>query len=261
MTGGDVPFNLSTAFWREGEILGEDGTPNVNRPAEAMAAFRRGLAIVEEMANKDAADSRSRLRAGLLSREIANILRHSEPVEALRLYDHGLARLHEVASSPRTLIEEAALLAESSYAARAAGNVPDARRRIDAAFERLRQAKEYPADAIEPDSEPYTALRALADHDAETGAPARALDEYQQLLAKVMNWTPHPGSDLRDAAALASLWAECARLLRQMNRGSEAQPFITREQDLWAAWRRTHADSAFIPAAVSSSPGGFRSSD
>jgi serine/threonine protein kinase len=261
MTEGDIAFNLTTALWREGDILGEDGAPNVNRSAEAVAAFRRALAIAEDLANKDAADSRSRLRVGLLSREIGNILRHSSPAEALRVYEHGLARLHEVAFSVRTGIEEAALLVDSSYAARAAGNARDAERRIETAFELLRKTEQYPADAVEPDSEPFIAVRALADHYAATGSPERALDLYQQLLASVSNFKPHPDSDLRDAAALAQLWAECARLLRQTGRASEAEPFVIRQQDLWAAWRRTHPDSTFVPPPVSSSAAVFRSSD
>jgi serine/threonine protein kinase len=254
INNGDVAFNLTTALWREGDILGEDGAPNVNRPADALVAFRRALMIIEDLANRDASDSRSRLRVALLTREIGNILRHSDPAEALRVYDHGLKRLHEVRPSVRTAVEEAAMLADSSYAARAAGNIRDAQRRIDTSFELLHKAEMYPADDVEPDTEPYMALRALADQYSATGAPERALQQYQELLAKVMNWKPHPESDLRDAATLADLWGHCARLLREMGRADEAKALDMRQRDLWAAWRRTHSDSPFIPPPGQSSP-------
>jgi len=243
---GDQAFNLTTALWREGLILGEDNAPNLNRPADALSAFRRALAIVEDQAAQDAADYRSRARIAILSREIGNILLHSDPVQALSVYDHALARLHEATNNAQTPREESDLLAYSSYAARAAGNAPDAKRRIDRSFDLLRKTEQYPADVIEPDTEPYHAVRALADHQAATGHPEPALEIYQQLLAKVVNWKPNPEHDLRDAATMSQLWSESARLLRQLGRPAEASVFDARRRELWTAWEHAHPDNEFV---------------
>jgi serine/threonine protein kinase len=240
------PYNLTLALWREGLILGEDGSPNVNRPAEALEAFRRALDILETQARRDPDDSRSRERIAVVSKEIGNILSHSDPRNALQVYDHGLSRIREAAVTPRARREQADVLAYSSYAARAVEGPAGAKARIDTAFRLLRENKEYPADAIEPDSETYRAVRALADHTAATDQPVQALELYEQLLAKVEHWKPDPARDLRDAAILAQLWAHCERLLTLTGRSDEARSFTERQRQLWSQWAQTHPHNAFV---------------
>ena len=112
---------------------------------------------------------------------LGNVLRHSNPKRALEVYDHGLMRIREVPNDVHARRQEALLLAGSSYAARWLHREGDARERIDAAFRLLRETKDYPAKTIMPGSEADSAIRALADHYAETGQSHQAMDCYYEL--------------------------------------------------------------------------------
>ena len=52
-----------------------------------------------KISRKDANDYLGSDNVGTASLEIGNILRHSSPQNALSVYDHALARLHEVKSN------------------------------------------------------------------------------------------------------------------------------------------------------------------
>ena len=98
------------------------------------------------------------------------------------------------------------LLAKSSYPLRRLHRPSEAKARIDAAFAILKDTKDYPAERIRLGSHVYTAVCALADHEAETGDPRHALEMYQQLLDKVMATKPDAFDDLRDAPKLSRIY-------------------------------------------------------
>jgi hypothetical protein len=52
-------------------------------------------------------------------------------------------------------------------------------------FAGLTQLKLYPAEKIETYSDADLALRALADHEADTGNVARVIEIYQELLDRL----------------------------------------------------------------------------
>ncbi len=117
---GHVTLRLNEVgnLLHEGMILGKaDGELSLGRSAEALAAFRKAFAIAEEVAHGDANDSLSRHHVAEVGLEIGNILRHTNPREALATYDHSLAILREVKSGSQKQRDEAELLAASSYAA------------------------------------------------------------------------------------------------------------------------------------------------
>ena len=72
-----------------------------------------------------------------------------------------------------------------------------------------------PAERITLGSHVYTALCALADHEAESGDPRHALEIYQQLLDKVMATNPDVFNDLRDAPKLSRIYTALAVLYRR----------------------------------------------
>src|SRR5579863_5481910 len=143
--------NLANALYAEGMILGkQDAEFSLGRRKDALVAFQRGLDIGEELAKLDPADYLSRHTVATIGLEMGNILRHSDPQKALVVYDHGLSRIREMKTNVTAELSAADLLAGSSYAARWVGQDKDARERIDAAFQLLRDAHQYPANAVEP---------------------------------------------------------------------------------------------------------------
>ena len=79
--------------------------------------------------------------------------------------------------------------------------------------------KDYPAESISAGSEADTAMRALADHYAETGQPQQALEIYQELFRKIMASNPDPQNDLLNAVYVSRLYTSLAMLLRRAGQG------------------------------------------
>jgi len=239
--------NLANALYAEGMILGkQDAEPSLGRTREALADFQKGLNIGEALARVDPIDYLSRRTVAAMGLEIGNILRHGQPKQALEAYDHSLARIREVPANVSTQLYAAGLLAGSSYAERWLGNGNEGRRRIDEAFQFLRDAHRYPADSVEPMGRAYDVLRASADDDAETGQTAKAIETYSDLLEKLNAWKPNPQNDLRDAICLSRTWTALATLLRRTGRSQEADRLEAQRADLWNHWTSKPPNAQFL---------------
>jgi serine/threonine protein kinase len=258
--------NLADALYSEGMILGkQDAEPSLGRSQEALTAFQRGFDIGEELAKLDPIDYLSRKTVASHGLEIGNILRHSDPQKALAVYDQALARIREAKTNVSTQVFAADLLAGSSYAARWTGREEDSHRRIEQAFQLLRDAHQYPADKVEPMSAPEDVLRALADEYAETRRTAQAIAAYQELLAKLMAWKPDLENDLRDATCISRTWTALALLERLNRQADEAERLEAQRAELWSHWNGKLPNAQFLLrqslnqiAPGAAYPGGFR---
>ena len=113
---------------------------------------------------------------------MAGALRRSDAGRALAVYEHTLRHLAEIrGNSVIDRAEAEALAGSSAYSLRRMGRSPEARRRLNAAFDRLTQLKLYPAEKSRRFGNRQI-LRALADHEAANRNIPRAIDIYQKLL-------------------------------------------------------------------------------
>ena len=239
--------NLANALSTEGLILGKaDAEPSLGRYHEALALIQRGMEIGEDLASKDASDYMSRSLLAATSVQLANILRHEDPGKALMVYDHALSRLREVKPDGISRLAEADLLAVSSYPARWTGRGEDGERRINDAFQLLRDVHVYPADKVEPMSEAEDTLQAQADDYAETGQIVKAVGAYQELLVKLMAWKPDVENDLRDATCIARAWTGLAILLRRAGRANDAAQFEKQRAELFSHWKTKLPNGDFL---------------
>ncbi|HEY3738449.1 MAG TPA: protein kinase [Bryobacteraceae bacterium] len=69
-------------YVHQGQIFGEEGGINLNRPVEAAAAFRQAFDLAEELAKKEAKDTYIRTWVMTAGRTLGDILRHTEPRQA-----------------------------------------------------------------------------------------------------------------------------------------------------------------------------------
>jgi serine/threonine protein kinase len=237
---------LSQTRSREGLILGEDGGVNLNRPLEAAVPLQEAFDAMEQFAQKDSDYYEGRSVVALAGHYLGDVLRHSDPKRALEVYDHSLVRIREVPNDVAARRLETLLLAGSSYAARWMHHEKDAKDRIDAALRLLSETKDYPAGSIRAGSEADTALRALADHYAETGQPEQALEIYQELFRKIMASNPDPQNDLLNSVYVSRLNASLATLLRRMGRESQTVPLEAGRLDLWRYWNRKLPNNPFV---------------
>jgi tRNA A-37 threonylcarbamoyl transferase component Bud32 len=246
--------NLAIALIREGSILGEDQNISLDLPQDAAAVFRQALDIANELAKKDPDDNSHQL-ASEAGRELGDLLRHTDPQSALNVYDACIRRLRE---APNTNIatrrQEARLLVSSSYALRALHRESYAKQRVDEAFELLRKTGDYPAAKIELASEADLALRALADHYAATGRPAKAADTYRVLLTRVNGLNPDPENDLSNAVYMSNAYAALARVLRQDRRAREATGWEAERRKLWVQWDTKLPNNSFVQRQLTAIP-------
>jgi hypothetical protein len=138
------------------------------------------------------------------------------------------------------------LLVGSSYPLRRLGRPAEARQRLDAAFQRLRQLKHYPADKIELGSDADEALRALADHEAETGNVPRALQVYGELLDRIAAAKPDPEARLEDATDMSNIYAGMAAVHRRAKQADLASALEARRRDLWRHWEQKLPNNSFV---------------
>jgi tetratricopeptide (TPR) repeat protein len=241
--GGMLNFVLALIY--QGHVLGEDNAVSMDRPQEAVASLDRAFKIADGFVHQDPNDSnsRDRLVAGI---ELADILRHWDPRGALTYYDHALRHLAEIQNNARFRRAEVIALAGSSYPLRRLGRAAEARQRLDAAFDRLSQLKLHPVDRIQLGSEADVALRARADHEADTGNVGRAIEIYQKLIEQIMAARPKPEDSLTDAFRLSRIYLAMAALHRRAGQAELASTLEMRRLELWRTWNQKLPHNAFV---------------
>jgi serine/threonine protein kinase len=229
-------FAIYGVMVREGRILGEEGAVNAGRPAQAVQVLQQALDLVESAARKDPSDSASRARVATSARELGDVLSSRDPARALAVYDLGIQRLGEMRNSLKARRDHAQLLANSSYPLRRLHRGAESKARIDAAFDILKELKDYPADRIPLGSYDYAIICALADHEADSGSPGRALQIYDDLLRRVVATAPKPQEILADAVTLSHVYKTMAELARRVGQYERACTLEEQCVDIWRNW-------------------------
>ncbi|MBV9083749.1 MAG: tetratricopeptide repeat protein, partial [Acidobacteriaceae bacterium] len=239
-------MNLFGIFLREGLILGEVEAPNLNRPVEAIESLRKAFDMAEAAARKDQVDAMSRSRVANAGNPLGNILRNREPDKALVVYELSIRRLSEIRNQTAARRDQAMLLANSSYALRALRRNQEAKKRIYAALEILKETKDYPAQRIALSSQVFNVVRAEADYEAEFGDVEHARQIYEQLLAEVTAAKPEFLNDLRDAPKISELYSALETLYRRTGDIENAESMKARRLDLWRHWDQKLPNNAFV---------------
>src|SRR5439155_19709584 len=111
----------------------------------------------------------------------------------------------------------------------------EARKRLDAAFDRLRQLKQYPAEQVDLGSSAALTLRAMADYEAD-GDISRGAARYEELLRSVLATNPQPRTSLEEAVELTKIYSAAARIFRRARKIDSAAELQTRLMELWRHW-------------------------
>lgn len=245
--------NLALALWREGSILGEDGDISLDKPDEAEPVLREGFEIADDLASKDADEDLDHQLAAEIARRLGDIVRHKNPQQALAIYDAAIARVRHVKNpNIATRRTQAALLASSSYPELALHHSAEAKRRIDAALDLLRQAGDYPAAKAEPGGEAYLALQALADFQSVSGEDTSAAATWNELLEKMKVANSDPEKDLHDAVYISHVWSALARIQRESGLALEAANREGQRRNLWEHWSDKLPNNPFIRKQLAS---------
>lgn len=237
---------LYAILWRQGVILGEDESVSLNRPGDAVEPLRKAFDIVDEMASRDPNEVSYRDRVGTAGQQLGDTLRRNDPTRALAVYDRTLLRLREIKNSAKARRQEARVLAHSSYPLRSLHRLPEAKQRIDTAFEILRSLGEEESGVGTIGGEWDNTMRASADYESATGHPERARSILLDLQAKVLALHPNPETDLRHANDMSRLFASLAQVDAKLGKSDEQKMFETKRIDLWRQWDRRLPNNSFV---------------
>ena len=138
------------------------------------------------------------------------------------------------------------LLAGSTYALSRMERFDEARRRLDMAFDRLKQLKFYPTDRVDPGSEAAETVQALGDYEVSRGNLPRAMSVYQELLRKIQLAKPGLAPSLEDAVHLSTIYRSAAALYRRAGRADLAAALEAVRLNLWQQWDHTHPHNDFV---------------
>jgi hypothetical protein len=243
-TGRLQPYGL--ALLRQAQILGEPQAISLMRRDEAVDCLRRVLAIAEQFARHDPTDFQSQYRVFMAETKLAAILRDTQPARAVEMYDDALRRLSAIHENAGTLRNETATLAASTYPLLSLSRGAEARKRLDSAFARLTQLKQYPAQQIELGSPAHETLQALAEYEAYRGNRARAAELYDELLRLVLAGHPNPEISLDHAVKLSNIYGAAASSHRRAGHPEPAADLEMRRLDLWRRWAEKVPNNAFV---------------
>lgn len=245
-TGPAMQANLVLALIKEGRILGEDNGVSLARPEEAIVPLERAFHIADDFVHRDPDDQNSRGRLAMAGITLANILRHSDAGRSLDICQHTLRHMAEIKDNSSFRRFEARTLSISTYALQRLGRSAEARQALDAAFERLRDVKDYPAEKVKPGSEVYTTLSALADYEAREGKVREAIEIYEKLLRQILAWGPNLKINLADAVNVSRVYTELALLYQRSHQPELASAFAAHRVELWQRWDISLPHNKFV---------------
>jgi serine/threonine protein kinase len=243
---GQQTMGFLMALNNEGKLLAEDDAVSMGRYEEAVAPLEQAFRIADGFVHQDANDQFSRGRLADAGVNLADALRHLDIRRALAIYDHTLLHLAEVKNNSSFRRFEVSALVNSSYALRRLQRQAEARQRLDAAFDRLRQLKLYPTEKIKLGSEAEDSLRARADYEAGNGNLPGAIAIYQNLRDQIQATTPNPEVSLFEAVRLSNLFGAEAAVERRAGHADLASPLEARRLDLWRHWDRQLPNNSFV---------------
>lgn len=229
---------------RLGSVLGEDESVSLGRGSEALQPLMEAFGLAEEWVAKDPNDVSSRDRVVKLSRVIGDILRHTDAAKALDIYDRGIASaraMHNISGKR----DEARLLAKTARPLRKLGRTDEAGRRIEAAFEILREMGVYPPPPGGFSPEMDGVVRCQAEHQLETGRAGFARQTYEQWMQWVEERKIVPVT-LAEVFDMARFYREAGAAYVALGMQAEAAKLDERRRQLWAEWDRKLPGNQFI---------------
>ena len=96
------------------------------------------------------------------------------------------------------------------------------------------------------------ALRALADHYADTGAISAAINTYEELLQDVQASDPQPETDLRHANGLSRIYRDFGNLHRRAGHAERAAMLGHQRLKLWQYWDEKLPNNSFVRRQLAS---------
>ncbi len=239
-------IELSAVLYYIGLVNSESDALGLDRPAAAIPALERSVAISRKLMAADRKDHGARVDFVQSELRLASLLRFTHPSAAIPLFDEAW---EVIRAEPEGSFLRAEYMtrvaAESTYALRDLGRAAEARRRLTEV-----KTMFYPkalAGNMVPSA--YSAeqdlVEAEADLQAASGNPKAAIATYRLLLGKYQATNYRPRESLIDALALSSMQDRLTALCRQAG-DAAADGIAADRMALWQYWNRRLENNSFV---------------
>lgn len=246
LTKGGQTHNYILALINKGRILGDPDSINLGRTEEAVSALNQAFQMADEFVRRDPVDHSQVGLLGEAAIPMGRALRQLDTRRALDLYDHALPRFADIGDDRHLQRDKVLLLADSSRVLARLGRFPEARRRLDAAFDLLKRLGFYPCEHIDPGSETEDAVMALAEYRADGGDLRGASEAYGELLRKIQPAESGLQPGLEDAVDLSAAYAGAAALYARADNTELAKHCESLRRALWQQWDSRLPGNAFV---------------
>jgi serine/threonine protein kinase len=234
------------ALTLQGDILGQNERISLGRTDEAIPLYERALGFARQLVQADAEDVESRLAMAADGLRLATALQFSDPSRSLALCDEVNAILQKAPNSIRARRSDIQAFSLAAAILTRLGRYAESRSRLDKAFGIMAAANIYPAPGIEPQSEAAGALRVRAGIEAIAANPARGIEIYEELIAKLNAFHSKPETRLSDAKELADVHAAIADLYLRAGNSAAAQEAAERSLMIWRQWDQKLPGNKFV---------------
>lgn len=253
--------NLMASYQDMGDVLGSPVSFSLGRTEQALVYYRNATMIGEELAAADPKDARIRHSLAVVYTKLGNVIRDSDPSEALDTYRKAGDILEGLfASAPEELVvrrSHARNDLHMAYALRKLGEngaaMASLRRALDAQqaiLERDPARRDIPQDMMET-------YNRIADLKLDTGDSRGALENYSSALTigeilSVKNpLDPYTRRDLSDCyERIGRLHAKEASspklpLLEKISAWQAARASFQKSLDIWNEWTKWSVPSDY----------------
>jgi tetratricopeptide (TPR) repeat protein len=230
----------------EGDILGQNQRISFGRTDEAVVLYERSLAIARQLVERDAGDVEVRLALAADALRLAVALESSDPQRSLALCEEVAVALTKAPNSIRARRSEIQSMSVAAIVLTRLGRYSEAREHIDKAFAVMATNKIYPAASVEPLTEAAGALRARAEFEGASVSPARGIELYEELLAKLNAFPAKPEKHVGDAQEFADIYSAIARLHRRAGNLAAARQASERSTSIWHSWEQKLPGNTFV---------------
>jgi hypothetical protein len=117
---------------------------------------------------------------------------------------------------------------------------------LDRSFGLLRELNLYPTNAVEPGSETFEAVCALAELEASSGHAAQGIKIYQDLSAQILGQATKPEESLELANDLSNIYRSLGRLYSFTRQEELAASIALRRTELWRHWENKLPGNSYV---------------
>ena len=240
--------NTSDLRWMEilyqnvGNVLGDPDKPSLERPAEAMDAYRKQFALAGQLYKTDPSNSTARLDMLRAYAKLSAMERDSNPQLALEYNKKAFELVASLPEGVEKLFIVAVLEDGLASVLKNLGRLEEAHRAIGRSIEAVRKMQGNTANNSSPEEAEQATANNLGDIQLALGRQDAALRSYQLALRAAKSGIEGQEADIWANHALYYCYGRMAHYFAIKGDGKQAAEWSEKQAAVWRNW-----NARFIP--------------